>query len=380
MEPHETGLNPYYHQHSALNPHATFGLPTSVSQVTNCGFLPDQPGDLADGANAGALYPQSLAGKVPSPPSEIVRKKRGRPRKYLTPEAAAAAKRASSAAAAALSPSRKRDQQLVGSPRSASSFLKKAQLDSEANNRQCFMPHVISVQPGEDVAQKIRIFVQQSRHELCILSASGSVCNVTLLQQATSGGCITYDGSFDILSLSGSFIHTDHGERSGGLSACLSASNGQVVGGGLSGPLIALGPIEVVVATFLIDTKKDATAGTKGDISITTLASPINTSVSNMGYRPVIEQPARYTVPGVDDHQNTGSFMTQHQGLHMGSTQSDWRNSPDTRSGFKYDFTGIYCPHIFSGQHEITGNVNFSLNNYPFFPFSLNCSKLRSIC
>lgn len=217
------------------------------------------------------------------------------------------------------------------------------------------MPHIINVQPGEDVAQKIRVFVQQSRREICILSASGSVCNVTLLQPATSGGSITYDGSFDILSLSGSFIRTDHGERSGGLSACLSASNGQIVGGGLAGPLIALGSVEVIVATFLIDTKKDTTAGAKGENCTTTMASPTSTSVSNMGYRPVIEPPARYTVPGIDEHQNMGGFMIQHQGLHMGSSHSDWRTAPDSRSGLNYDFTG----RTGHGTHESPENGDF---------------------
>ncbi|KAL8166435.1 hypothetical protein V2J09_007934 [Rumex salicifolius] len=350
MEPH---LSPYYyhHQHQPptvipFNPNVSSavvsGVTTSSSQVTNGGILSNHGGGSADGANATALYPQSVAGKAPSPPLEIVRKKRGRPRKYGTPEAAAAAKRANSAAASStsLSPpslsSKKREQQTIGSPPPSSM---KSQSSSEVNG-QCFMPHVINVQPGEDVAQKIRIFVQQSSRELCILSASGSVCNVSLLQPATSGGSVTYDGSFDILSLSGSFVRTDNGEKSGGLSACLSASNGHIIGGGLAGPLIALGSVEVVVATFTIGTKKDANAGTKGDNSAAALASPTSGPVSTTGYRPVIEPSVRYTLSGVDDHQNMGGFMTQQQGLHMGTSHSDWRAGSDTRTGLNYDFTG----------------------------------------
>ncbi|MCD9640182.1 hypothetical protein HAX54_025327, partial [Datura stramonium] len=44
-----------------------------------------------------------------------------------------------------------------------------------------------------DVGQKIKMFMQQSKHELCILSACGSISNASLRQPATSGGSITYE-------------------------------------------------------------------------------------------------------------------------------------------------------------------------------------------
>lgn len=37
------------------------------------------------------------------------------------------------------------------------------------------------------------LFMQQSRREMCILSASGSISNASLRQPATSGGSITYE-------------------------------------------------------------------------------------------------------------------------------------------------------------------------------------------
>lgn len=37
------------------------------------------------------------------------------------------------------------------------------------------------------------LFMQQSRREICILSASGSISNASLRQPATSGGNITYE-------------------------------------------------------------------------------------------------------------------------------------------------------------------------------------------
>lgn len=37
------------------------------------------------------------------------------------------------------------------------------------------------------------MFMQQSKREICILSASGTISNASLRQPATSGGNITYE-------------------------------------------------------------------------------------------------------------------------------------------------------------------------------------------
>lgn len=36
-------------------------------------------------------------------------------------------------------------------------------------------------------------FSQQGSRTICILSANGAICNVTLRQPATSGGTVTYE-------------------------------------------------------------------------------------------------------------------------------------------------------------------------------------------
>lgn len=64
-------------------------------------------------------------------------------------------------------------------------------------------------------------------------------------------------GHFEILSLTGSFMPSDNGvtkSRSGGMSVSLSGPDGQVIGGGLGGMLIAAGPIQVSMElpTFLV--------------------------------------------------------------------------------------------------------------------------------
>ncbi|CAN1265214.1 AT-hook motif nuclear-localized protein 3 [Linum perenne] len=105
-----------------------------------------------------------------------------------------------------------------------------------------------------DVMMKIMSFSQQSARAICILSANGTISNVTLRQPTSSGGTLTYEGRFEILSLSGSFMPTDVGGtkiRSGGMSVSLAGPDGRVVGGGLAGLLIAAGPVQAVVGSFL---------------------------------------------------------------------------------------------------------------------------------
>ncbi|VAI19029.1 unnamed protein product [Triticum turgidum subsp. durum] len=116
-----------------------------------------------------------------------------------------------------------------------------------------FTPHVIAVQAGEDVAAKILSFAQHGVRAVVVLSANGAISNVTLRQSATSGGTVTYEGRFEILSLSGSFTVQEtggHRSRTGGLSVSLASPDGRVLGGGIAGLLIACTPIQVVVGTF----------------------------------------------------------------------------------------------------------------------------------
>lgn len=60
---------------------------------------------------------------------------------------------------------------------------------------------------------------------------------------------LLFQGRFEILTLSGSFMPTENGgtkSRSGGMSVSLAGPDGRVVGGGLAGLLIAAGPVQVI--------------------------------------------------------------------------------------------------------------------------------------
>ncbi|ESR55961.1 at-hook motif nuclear-localized protein 14 [Citrus sinensis] len=357
MEPNDTQqlqqLNSYFHHPTAAT---TSGAAATTGPSPTNGLLPSQHqhhnnnnNNDGGGGGGGMVYPHSVASSAMTSTLEPAKKKRGRPRKYGTPEQALAAKKT-----AAYSNSKgkreqrelhQQQQQLLGSGGSGYSYSGapgKSQLGG--NLGQGFTPHVISVAAGEDVGQKIMLFMQQSRREICILSASGSISNASLRQPATSGGNITYEGRFEIVSLSGSYVRTDLGGRTGGLSVCLSSTDGQIIGGGVGGPLKAAGPVQVIVGTFQVESMKDVSAGLKGDSSGSKLASPVaGASVSSVGFRSPIESYGRNPVRGNDDFQTIGGthFMIQPYGNHVSPTQAaDWRGSLDTRSSAGYDMTG----------------------------------------
>ncbi|KFK29037.1 hypothetical protein AALP_AA7G080500 [Arabis alpina] len=225
---------------------------------------------VADNAAAAAAAPPfSLTMPAETASSEL-KKKRGRPRKYnpdgtlavtLSPMPISSSVPLSSTEF----PPRKRGRGRGKSNR----WLKKSQMfqfdrspvdtnfaavgsaDFVGAN---FTPHVLTVNAGEDVTMKIMTFSQQGSRAICILSANGPISNVTLRQSMTSGGTLTYEGRFEILSLTGSFMQNDSGgtrSRAGGMSVCLAGPDGRVFGGGLAGLFLAAGPVQVMVGTFI---------------------------------------------------------------------------------------------------------------------------------
>lgn len=180
--------------------------------------------------------------------AEPVKRKRGRPRKYGPDGSMALALAPQFAAVSPASPSQKRGR---GRPPGSG---RKQQLAALGTAGIGFTPHVIAIAAGEDVATKIMSFSQQGPRAICILSANGAISNVTLRQPSSSGGTVTYEGRFEILSLSGSFLLTENGgtrSRTGGLSVSLAGPDGRVIGGGVAGLLMAASPVQVIVGSFL---------------------------------------------------------------------------------------------------------------------------------
>ncbi|PKI33682.1 AT-hook motif nuclear-localized protein 10-like [Punica granatum] len=227
-------------------------------------------GGAEAGSEAGGINVNIGGGGVGAE-QQPVKKKRGRPRKYgpdgsmslaLIPAAAgavaastggfpsppASAGGGASGGSAASPTSVKKSR---GRPPGSSN--KKSRLEALGSSGTGFTPYIITVKAGEDVSSKIMSFLQHGSKAVCILSANGAISNVTLRQPATSGGTVTYEGRFEILSLSGSFLLSEVGgqrSRTGGLSVSLSGPDGQVLGGGVAGLLTAASPIQVVVGSF----------------------------------------------------------------------------------------------------------------------------------
>uniref|UniRef100_A0A2P2KK79 AT-hook motif nuclear-localized protein n=1 Tax=Rhizophora mucronata TaxID=61149 RepID=A0A2P2KK79_RHIMU len=223
-------------------------LPPSNTATTTSAINNNSNNTSTETGTGGApiLYPHSVgpssAAVTSAPVEHPPRRNRGRPRKYGTPEQALAARKT---AAASNSASKDKREAAASSSSYSASSKRSHQLLALGNAGQGFSPHVISVTAGEDVGQKLMMFMQQSKRDMCILSASGSISNASLRQPAMSGGNIAYEGRFEIISLSGSYIRTDLGGRTGGLSVCLSNTDGQIIGGGVGGPLKAAGPVQV---------------------------------------------------------------------------------------------------------------------------------------
>ncbi|GFQ08171.1 putative DNA-binding protein escarola [Phtheirospermum japonicum] len=146
-----------------------------------------------------------------------------------------------------------------GRPRG--SHNKKQQKRASGSSGTGFIPHIVTVNAGEDISSKILAVSQNGPRAICILSANGAISHVTLRQAATSGGTATYEGRFDILSLSGSFmLHEVAGQRSrtGGISVSLAGPDGRVLGGSVAGLLVAASPSQVVVGCFEPDAHKES--------------------------------------------------------------------------------------------------------------------------
>ncbi|XP_022720222.1 AT-hook motif nuclear-localized protein 5-like isoform X2 [Durio zibethinus] len=190
------------------------------------------------------------------PPGEPVKKKRGRPRKYA-PDGQVSlgllpmpAKPKPSSGSDASGQKRSR-----GRPPGTGRKQQLATLGEWMNSSAglAFAPHVVTVGIGEDIVAKMLSFSQQRPRAVCILSGSGTVSSVTLRQPASSTPTVTFEGRFEILCLSGSYLLAEDGgprSRTGGISASLSTPDGHVIGGGVA-TLIASSPVQLVVCSFV---------------------------------------------------------------------------------------------------------------------------------
>ncbi|KAJ4979084.1 hypothetical protein NE237_009864 [Protea cynaroides] len=266
------------------------------------------------------------------------KKKRGRPRKYGSEGSISMAlSQGYSSSPSVLSPKRGRGRPPGSGNRQILASLGELVASSAGGN---FMPHVVTIHTGEDVAEKIFSFAQKGPRAICILSANGAISNVTIHQPGSSGGILTYEGRFEILSLSGSYAITETGGirgRTGGLSVSLAGPDGRVIGGGVAGLLMAASPIQVVVGSFMSNYKPHkkkyhygspmaSGSAIQGASDIVTAARPISQA------RPEDETCVTHTsaLPG-QGHGEEENCASSNPNANSGFQNADWHASESTQ-------------------------------------------------
>ncbi|XP_008776146.2 AT-hook motif nuclear-localized protein 7-like [Phoenix dactylifera] len=284
---------------------------------------------------------------------DLARKKRGRPRKYGTDGSSMSLALSPTSSCSPFSPvgvdfsgKRGRGRPPGSGKRQLLAALGEWFAYSAGGN---FTPHVVTVGTGEDVAARILSFSQKGPRAICILSANGAISNVTLRQPGSSGGTLTYEGRFEILSLSGSFTVTETGgvrSRSGGISVSLAGPDGRVVGGGVAGLLLAASPIQVVVGSFLPNTFKEH----KRKAAPESAFSPIPASTGVL----TAARPITQATP--DDDCETPSATVPGQG--RGDAENSMSNPPNPNSS---SFRTADWHGLQSSGHKPSPDINICL-------------------
>ncbi|KAK1384857.1 AT-hook motif nuclear-localized protein [Heracleum sosnowskyi] len=236
-----------------------------------------------------------------------VKKKRGRPRKYgpdgSVTKALSPKPISSSAPPSVIDFSAEKPKGKIKPPGSANKHFSKMGMESLGDWVSCsvggnFTPHIITVNAGEDVTMK----------------------------PDSSGGTLTYEGRFEILSLTGSFMPSENGgirNRSGGMSVSLAGPDGRVVGGGVAGLLVAASPVQIVVGSFLTGSQHEQKIK-KQKMDNTTTAAPTAAIPISMAAIPISNAGQQHPSATVNHNVTSLSFG----GENWSSYPSDSRNNP----------------------------------------------------
>ncbi|KAG6494584.1 AT-hook motif nuclear-localized protein 28-like [Zingiber officinale] len=147
----------------------------------------------------------------------------------------------------------------------------------DAEPSSAMRPHVLEIPSGHDVVDSLAAFSRRRNLGVCVISGTGAVANVTLRQPQFSGSAsaatIAFRGRFEILSISATFLPLAMAALSsagtgGGLSISLAGPQGQVVGGIVTGPLVAAGTVVIVAAAFTKPTFHHLPAGDDASVSV----------------------------------------------------------------------------------------------------------------
>ncbi|XP_073142683.1 AT-hook motif nuclear-localized protein 11-like [Henckelia pumila] len=268
-----SGSGSYYMHRGSMDPVAGFQDSTIMNSLSNANLhFPSNIGSSLIGSTlpldtSSTISPQRGSAGPPSAvlQGEPVRRKRGRPRKYGR----------DGAVPSALFPSTSnpmltvsRTEKRRGRPPGTGRKLKLPSLGASLLNfGGTLTPHVIHIVKGEDIKRKILAFFGRGQRAIVILSGVGAISTVNC-KTSSSGGTITYEGCFDMLNLSGSYMHDDTDGPCGGLNVTLAGPDGHVIGGGVEGVLIAASPVQIIVGSMVPRSSKTKTKEEDGQPSM----------------------------------------------------------------------------------------------------------------
>ncbi|KAI3834417.1 hypothetical protein MKX03_032528 [Papaver bracteatum] len=229
-----------------------------------------------------------------------------------------------------------------------------------------FLPHVVTIDSGEDIAAKIISFSRKGPRAICILSANGAVSNVTIRQPGSYSGIF-----FEILSLTGSFTINSAGgvrSRTGGLSVSLAGPDGRVVGGAVAGQLLASSKIQVIVGSFLPNTHKSqkrrqnvgcsVASGHQKDMPLTA-ATPISQAKPDeeISFTPMptlTEQTQgeeeEEELEEVEIRTDFTEMHTLHEPRQLGETENNGNQTANTKQSASFPVVGQHMPRSVPDQ------------------------------
>ncbi|KAJ6942404.1 AT-hook motif nuclear-localized protein 5-like [Populus alba x Populus x berolinensis] len=224
-------------QHDPLHPPTGFRSLSSPHLASQSNVRPGSsaPAFSIEPLNANFGHGINMAATSEVQVGEPVKKKRGRPRKYgldgqVSLGLSSLPDKAKPSSGEDSSTSKRNRGRPPGSGRKQQLATLGEWMNSSAGL--AFSPHVVSIGVGEDIVSKLLSFSQQRPRAVCILSGTGTVSSVTLRQPASSGPSITFEGRFEILCLSGSYLVAEDGgphNRTGGIKCFFSSPDGHVV-------------------------------------------------------------------------------------------------------------------------------------------------------
>ncbi|XP_074325548.1 AT-hook motif nuclear-localized protein 23-like [Apium graveolens] len=113
---------------------------------------------------------------------------------------------------------------------------------------------LLEVSDGCDIFENIAKYASKRQRGIYISSGIGIVSNVSLRQPSArvGGQVVSLHGRFEILSLSGSFLPQPAPSSAlvPSLTIFLAAGQGRVVGGGVVGKLMTVGPVTLIASWF----------------------------------------------------------------------------------------------------------------------------------